>query len=125
LRCPAGVSAGGLFTGKPIAVFALLRQTFKTDQRTGWAEQGSTLFCFIASAEGEPRLIEGKQKQTLLHALTAAIVRIKPDDDNSLSGRLKDTEIRLCNSLRRPIETELRDGIRHSVAPLFAAIVTP
>ena len=125
LRWPVGVSAEGLFTGKPVAVLALLRQTFKTDQRTGWTEQGSTLCCFIVGAEGEARLVEGAQKQILLHALTAGVVRIKPDDDNSLSGRLKDTEAQLCNSLRRPTETELREGIRHSVAPLFAAILTP
>jgi hypothetical protein len=125
LRWPAEVSAESLFTGKAVAVFGLLRQTFKTDQRTGWTEQGSTLCCFTLGAEGEARLIEGDQKRTLLRALTNGVVRIKPDDDNSLSGRLKDTEAQLCNSLRRPTETELREGIRHSVAPLLAAILTP
>jgi hypothetical protein len=124
LRWPAQVSAQDLFNGKAVAVFALLRQTFKTDQRTGWTEQGSTLCCFILGAEGEARPVEGEQKRTLLRAMTNGVVRIKPDDDNSFAGRLKDTEAQLCNNLRRPTETELREGIRHSVAPLFAAILT-
>jgi hypothetical protein len=61
----------------------------------------------------------------LLRALIKGIVRIKPDDDNSLIPQLKNTETQLCNILRRPSEIELSDGIRHAVAPLFAAILTP
>jgi hypothetical protein len=125
LRLPGGITADGLFTGKPLAVLAFLRQTFKTDQRTGWTEQGSVLFCYVAGA-GEPaRPVEGKQKQALLRALTGGVVRLKPDEDNSLTAALKGTETELCNTLRRPSESELREGIRHSVAPLFAAILTP
>jgi hypothetical protein len=125
LRWPAGITAEGLFIGKPLAVFAFLRQTFKTDQRTGWTEQGSALFCYAVGAGESARLVEGKQKQSLLRALTGGVVRLKPDEDNSLTAALKVTETELCNALRRPSELELRDGIRHSVAPLFAAILTP
>jgi SAM-dependent methyltransferase len=125
LRWPAGIPPEGLFNGKPTAVFALLRQTFKTDQRTGWTEQGSALCCFVATAEGEAQPIEGKRKQFLLRALTQGVVRIKPEDEGVLSARLKEIEAQLCGGLRRPTETELHKGIRHSVAPLFAAILTP
>jgi hypothetical protein len=125
LRWPQGISAEGIFTGKATAVFGLLRQTFKTDQRTGWIEQGCALSCFVASPGGEARLIEGPQKQVLLRALAKGVVRIKPEDGADASMRLKDTETQLCTNLRRPTEAELRDGIRHSVAPLFAAIITP
>ena len=69
--------------------------------------------------------VEGKQKQTLMRALTGGVVRLKPDEDNSLNASLKGTETELCNALRRPSESELRDGIRHSVAPIFLAILTP
>ena len=125
LRWPSGITADGLFTGKPLAVFAFLRQTFKTDQRTGWTEQGSALFCYAAGA-GEPaRPVEAQQKQTLLRALTGGVVRLKPDEDNSLTASLKGTETELCNALRRPSESELRDGIRHSVAPIFVGLLTP
>ena len=124
LRWPGEISAEGLFTGKPTAVFALLRQTFKTEQRTGWTEQGSALCCFIVTADGGPRQIEGTQKQVLLRALAKGVVRIKPDDETTLSKQLTEMEAKLCTGLRRPTEAELRDGIRHSVAPLFAAVLT-
>ena len=124
LRWPTGVSAECLFPGKPVAVLALVRQTFKTDQRTGWIEQGCNLCCFVAGADGEVRLIEGQQKQILLRGLIAGVVRIRPDDDTCLSGLLKDIEEKLCNSLRRPSESEIRQGIRHAVAPLLVALIT-
>jgi hypothetical protein len=124
LRWPPGVTAEGLSTGKPLAVFAFLRQTFKTDQHTGWTEHGSALLCYAAGA-GEPaRPVDGKQKRALLRAMTGGVVRLKPDEDSSLLGRLKDIEMRLWNDLRRPTETELHKGIRHSVAPLFASILS-
>jgi superfamily II DNA or RNA helicase len=125
VRWPPGISPEGLFKGKPTAVFALLRQTFKTDQRAGWTEQGIALCCFIATTDGVVQPIEGTKKQVLLRALTKGVVRIKPEDEEVLSPRLKDMEAQLCSSLRRPTETELRDGIRHSVAPTFVAIITP
>lgn len=124
VRWPAAIPPEGLFNGKPTAVFALLRQTFKTDQRTGWTEQGSALCCFIATGDTPAQQIQGTQKQVLLRALTKGVVRIKPEDDSILSPRLKEMEAQLCNSLRRPNETELRDGVRHSVSPIFAAILT-
>jgi hypothetical protein len=125
LRWPASVPAEGIFPGKPVAVFALVRQSFKTDQRTGWAEQGSSLFCFIAGAKGEVRPIEGTYKQVLLHALAKGVVRIKPDDNNIIVAELRNTETQLCNTLRRPSDAELSEGIRHAVVPLFAAVLTP
>jgi superfamily II DNA or RNA helicase len=124
LRWPAGMTADGLFTGKPLAVFAFLRQTFKTDQRTGWTEQGSALFFYAAGAGESARLVEGKQKQSLIRVLTSGVVRLKPDMDSSLTASLNATETELCVSLRRPSETELRDGIRHSVAPIFVGLLT-
>ena len=124
LRWPPGVTADGLFTGKPLVVLAFLRQTFKTDQRTGWTEQGSALFCYSAGAGESARPVDGKQKQALLRAMTGGVVRLKPDEDSSLLGGLKDIEMQLWNDLRRPTEAELREGIRHSVAPLFASILS-
>src|SRR5262249_23838286 len=116
---PADIPPEGLFNGKPTAVFALLRRTFETDQRTGWTVQGSALCCFVATTDGAAQPIEGTRKQLLLRALTKGVVRIKPEDEDILTPRLKEMEAQLCSNLRRPTETELRDDIRHSVAPMF------
>ena len=108
-----------------MTVFAFLRQTFRPDQKTGWAEHGSNVFLFVSRVDGEIQPMEGLQKQELLRSLLKCIVRIKAEGDGPLSAFVAETELQLCNNLRRPTETELREGIRHSVVPLLAAIVTP
>ena len=124
LRWPAGAKVEGLLSGRPTTIFVLMRQTFKTDQRTGWSEHGQSLFCYVANAGEPPRQVEGKEKQVLIRTLTNAIVRLKPDENASFTATLKNTEDELCNSLRRPTESELGDGIRHAVAPIFACIIS-
>jgi hypothetical protein len=101
-----------------------MRQTLKTDQRAGWSEYGQTLFFYLASAGEAPQLVEGKQKQKLLRTLTNAVIRIKPNEDASLTATLKSMEMELCSSLRRPSEFELSNGIRHAVVPIFACIIS-
>ena len=125
LRWSPRVTADGFLGDKPMTVFAFLRQTFRPDQKTGWAEHGSNVFLFVSRVDGEIQPMEGLQKQELLRSLLKCIVRIKAEGDGPLSAFVAETELQLCNNLRRPTETELREGIRHSVVPLLAAIVTP
>lgn len=125
LRWPAGVSGEGIFDGKPLIVFAMLRQTFKTDQRTGWMEHSLALHCYVASPGTPPRPVEGDQKQQLLRALVTGVIRLKPDEETAPAVALKSIEAEIIGALRRPTETELRDGIRHAVVPIFVGLITP
>lgn len=122
LRWPSNQLSGDFFLGMPLAVFGILRQTFRTDHRAGWVEQGSGLFLYAVGTEGEPRLLEGQQKQAMIRALRSSGVRLKPDADESQGERLRQTEAKLCGSLRRPSDMEFREGIRHAVTPLFLAV---
>lgn len=122
LRWPSSIPSGDLFFGGPLAAYAILRQTFRTDPRAGWAEQGNRLFLFSLGTEGEPQLLEGRQKQQLMGAMKTLGARLKPETDDSLLERLRDLEAQLCTNLRRPSDMELREGIRHAVTPLFLAV---
>ena len=124
LRWPTMLPVDGLFIGKPLAVFVLLRQTFKTDQRTSWTEQGAALFFYAARADKSVNSVEGEQKGILFRALRDCIVRIKPDENIALPVAYNHIEEQLCSQLRRPTEAELHDGIRHSVVPIFLAILS-
>jgi superfamily II DNA or RNA helicase len=124
LRWPAGVSGESIFDGKPLIVFAMLRQTFKTDQRTGWTEHSLALHCYVATPGEPPRLVEGHQKQQLLRALVTGVIRSKPDEETAPSVALKSIEGEIIGALRRPTETELRDGIRHAVVPILVGLIT-
>lgn len=124
LRWPADTLATTMCDGNPVAAFALLRQTFKPDQRAGWSEQGSSLVFFMGGVDGSPRLVEGSDKKLLLHALMHGVIRMKPENEDYLAANFKQTEFQLAENLRRPSESELRVGIRHAVAPLFMALIS-
>ena len=125
LRWPTRTAADDPYAGKPATVFALLRQTFKTDQRSGWAELTLAIHFVVVRSGEQPCYIEGGQKQRLLRALGSGIVRLQPDDNLPSSMGLKAMETELCTALRRPTESDLSKGIRHSVAPIFIGLITP
>jgi hypothetical protein len=122
LRWPPNFPSDDLFLGEPLAVFAFLRQTFRTDPRAGWVEQGSGLFLYSLGTTGEAKLLDGRQKQEVVRLIQTLGARLKPENDGSQLERFRNLEAQLCTNLRRPTETELRDGVRHAVTPLLLAI---
>jgi hypothetical protein len=53
-----------------------------------------------------------------------SVVRTKPDERVGLLTTLAEAETRITQELRRPDESEIRQGIRYAVTPLFAATIT-
>jgi hypothetical protein len=106
-------------------VLVFLRQTLRTDPRVGWSEQASSLHGYRVSPDGSATPLDSEQKAQLFRALFKSIVRTKPDDRATLLAALAQAESHLIQDLRRPDETEIRQGIRFAVTPLLAATITP
>jgi len=60
---------------------------------------------------------------SVLRALFQSTVRTKPGQDAAIIDAVQEHEALLVQQLRRPTESEMGDGIRHAVTPLFAGTV--
>lgn len=107
----------------PFGVLVFLRQTVKADQRVGYVEQASSLHCYVLPSNSPYLQLLGQEKAALMRGIfEASPLRSKPDV-GGLFGELARQEPDLANELRKPIESEMRSGIRHAVTPLFTAVV--
>ena len=102
-------------------VLVFLRQTLRSDQRAGWSDLGNYLHCYLVSADGSAQLLTVVEKPVLLRALFKSVIRTKADDAVPSLNALHKAETRLLHELRRPTATEISDGLRYAVTPLFAA----
>ena len=105
-------------------VIVFLRQTVRSDKQTSWTEQTSTLHCYLVLSGTQAVVLNNEEKHKLLLGLFNSTVRAKPENANDLIVELVDQENELGNSLRRPTDQELADGIRHAVTPVFAGIIS-
>ena len=108
----------------PFGVLTLVRQTIRTDQQAGWIEQSNSLHCYVVEPGKEPMAIEGKDKGVLLRGIYGASVRNKPEQAEELVKLLAEHEIAIVDQLRRPVDREMKQGIRHAVTPLLAAVIS-
>ncbi|MEP7274307.1 MAG: helicase-related protein, partial [Acidobacteriota bacterium] len=122
LRWPTAVERPRCLDQLPTGVLVFLRQTFRDDRSGGWTEIASDLSCFAVSATGR-EVVQGRQLGDLLRGLFRAVFRKTPAENEALLARLEVAEIELGTEIRRPSEEEMKNQIRHSVTPLFAAIV--
>lgn len=120
LRWPAQVPT---IWAPPFGVLVFLRQTVRAHQRGGWLEQAHCLVTYVLRKPSAVDLIDGAQKGELLRALFKATIRAKPEQDPELLMLLRDQQAVLVQSLRRPNEAEIGEGIRHAVTPLLAATI--
>lgn len=107
----------------PFGVLVLLKQTLRSEQGS-WIEVSSSLHCFGISEDSPPVPFEGADRARLLRGLFAAKVKIRPDDDAILPGKLADAESALVASLRQLSEDDATQRVRHAVLPLFGAVVS-
>lgn len=123
LRVPAAAWPLDMPRPDRFAVLAFARQTLRSDPLKGWMEQNPSLHCFVVTVDSA-MAVNGKTKGSLIRSLLSATVRQKPDVDDPLVARLADLEKELLEELRRPSDDEWQHGLRHAVAPVFAAAVT-
>ncbi len=110
--------------GKAFGVLVFMRQTVRTDNMTGWSEQGTSLHCFVVEEGKPPTPITDADKAILLRGLFAATIRTKAEPADAILECLVTMEVDLANQLRRPTEREIRLGVRHAATPLLAAIIS-
>jgi len=124
LRWPRDIQFPEWLPAEGAGILVFLRQTLRSDQRIGWSEQGSSLHCYTVSPDGTATALQPDQKAPLFRAIFKSVVRTKPDERTALLTALAEAEARLTQELRRPDESEIRQGIRYAVTPLFAATIT-
>ena len=124
IRWPAGLSLPLDETALPLGVLILLRQTIRMDKKGGWIEQNSSLHCLIGNDGGEMAELNESAKKLLVRGLLTGVIRKSSEDLPSLAQALVRAEEEWIERLRRPTTVELESQLRHSVMPVFAAIVT-
>ena len=113
-----------VFTKYPVGILVYLRQTIQHDQKGGFNEQGQSMVMYEMSS-GEPGLVQGERKAQLIRGLqNATIMRSPPPEIGHLVGKMVEHEAQIMRHLQTPTAQELEMRIRHSVTPLFAAIVS-
>lgn len=108
---------------RTFGLLALVRQTVKTDLKTGWSEVSASLHCYVVSNGSTSNELDRDQKRSLFNGLIQATVRTKPAQDSKLEELLLESEQSMVDELRRPTEEELMAGVRHAAMPLLAAVV--
>lgn len=125
LRWPRDVSLPGECQTRTCGVLFLLRQSVRTDPKSGWVEQGVQLHGYRIELSEELISLVDSDKGRTLRAVFRSTIRTKPDSNTKIVETLRRVEGELLQVLRRPTDEELAAGIRHAVVPLFAAVIAP
>ena len=123
LRWPSELPLPNEAASLPFGVVVLLRQTIRMDKKGGWTEQSNSLHCLVGG-DGEFSEADKPTEKRLIEGLLTATIRKSSENLPALTRAIARTEEQWVERLRRPSETELNSQIRHSVMPLFAAIIT-
>lgn len=108
----------------PCGFLWLLRQVLQAEQQAGWTEQSSNLLCYRISCDGLVSEVRGAEKAAAMRCLHNATPRLRPDIAEEFTNSMTCHEQALLQSLRRPSDEQIRAGIRYTVVPLIAAILT-
>lgn len=125
LRWPRDWTLPGETHTRTCGILFLLRQTVRTDAKSGWVEQGVQLLGYRLELNGDVAALTGVEKAHVIRGIFRATIRTKPDSNSEVLATLVRQQAELVATLRRPSEEELVVGVRHAVLPLFAAIITP
>jgi superfamily II DNA or RNA helicase len=118
LRWPAGLSL--LTSTGALGLLVLARQSLR-QQQGAWVEHRLELEGSLIHPDGARQLPRAELAE-ILRQLRGAVVVKDPAVSAGLSSSIKDVESQRSRELRQPSETDLRDGIRHVIWPLLAAV---
>lgn len=92
------------------------------DKKGGWIEQSNSLHCLIG--QRELSAVDKHVKRVIIQDLLTGTTRKSSENVPALTEAIRRAEDQWIERLRRPSEAELESQIRHSVMPLFAAVIT-
>ncbi|RKG73088.1 DEAD/DEAH box helicase [Corallococcus terminator] len=118
LRWPAGRPQ--LTSTGVLGLVVLARQSLRQQQGT-WVEHRLELEGSLIRTDGAQQL-PPTELADLLRKLRGAVAVKEPVIDASLLGSVKGIESQRSLELRQPSDTDHRDGIRHVVWPVLAAV---
>lgn len=122
IKRPSGLDFLGTVK-EPVVLLAFMQQMLQ-QERGRWAERATALRLFVLSPGGEPLELNGKQRADLIRACQS-VSRIKDPSGTDVRPDLRDIEQKLLQSLRRPSDAEIADGVRYSVWPIAAVVLLP
>lgn len=122
VKRPAGFDFLGPIN-EPVIVLAFIRQTLQ-QERGRWAEKATALRMFALRTDGESKELDGKQRAELIRACQV-VSRVKDPSGVEVRPDLRDVEQKLLQSLRRPTDVEIAEGVRYSVWPIAAVVMLP
>ncbi len=109
--------------GSTVGVLVLLRQTFRIDTQP-ILEQRITLHVYYVDPSGNTGEWMGNERQEVYRGLLRATVRQKPKNDPTFNQLLLESESIRIQELRTVSNQDRTQGLRHTVWPLLAAVVT-
>lgn len=124
LRWPKDIDAAIVGGRKTVGVLVFVRQILRTERNNNWVESGNTLLCYVVPESGTPLEISVDNKGPFMRALFKSIIRKIPEENKSVKEAIRSTEMKLSDELREPTEEEIRSGVRYSVVPLFAGVIS-
>jgi superfamily II DNA or RNA helicase len=108
---------------EPVLVLAFIRQVLKQEQ-SRWVELATSLQIFLLRSKEQPQPLNGQQRAALVRACQR-VPRVKDPGAASFRSEMVAQEQSLFQSLRRPSDQEIADGLRHSVWPIAALVMLP
>lgn len=106
---------------EPVIVLAFMQQALQ-QERGQWSERSTVIRLFALYAKGESQELDGKQRADFIRACQS-VTRIKDPSGVEVRSDIRDVEQNLLQSLRRPSDTEIADGVRYSVWPMAAVVL--
>src|SRR5207302_930998 len=104
-----------------LIAFVFLRQSIR--QQMGQATEFATsLHIFLASPDNEPKELGSEDRSRFVRACMNA-TRLRERILACPTDRLKEWEMNLALSLKRPTTEDIEGGIRHAVWPIAIVIV--
>lgn len=122
VKRPAGLDFLGP-VGAPVIVLAFIRQTL-FQERGRWAEKATVLRMFKLEGDADSLELDGKQRADLVRACQA-VSRIKDPSGVDIRPDLLEREQCLLQSLRRPSDAEISEGVRYAVWPMAVIVLLP
>ena len=102
----------------------LLRQTFQLDPKRNWRETKVTLHGVLVVTGQAPIELDSESRARVVRALRNSPGRRSGPTNSGLTARLQETERSIGLALWRPDPEAANRGLRHSVTPLFAGVVS-
>lgn len=123
VRWPDDTSLPATVQAKPFVVWGAARRSLRFGEGTP-VEVGTSIQVVVLDSEGRDIMLSGDTGATVLRALFAGTVRLRPEATPALIEQLRQREPYWIRSLQQPTEEDRVARVYHAVTPLLAAVVS-